>query len=351
MMEYPLKFKAAVLEKNKEALKIEDIFFKGPLEPGQVLVKIDYSGICGKQIEEIDGIRPDPFLPHMLGHEGGGHVIDVGPSVTKVSPNDAVVLHWMKGSGINASTPKYCDSSGRRINAGWITTFNEYGVISENRVTKIPSHTNLELACLLGCCVTTGVGVILNEARPLPGDSVAIYGCGGVGLNSIQGAKLLNANPIIAVDNNEESLLLAREFGATHTFNATKLNAVDEIKKITNNSGAKYVIIATASTKGIESAVESASCPSEVYFVGVPSENSRVTIDPLAIHRSRRLQGSCGGATIPDRDIQKYLTLYDGGLLKLDKLLYRSFSLGNINEAIEIIRTGKVGRCTLDMSS
>jgi S-(hydroxymethyl)glutathione dehydrogenase / alcohol dehydrogenase len=349
-MEYPLKFKAAILEKNREALIIKDVIFKGPLEPGQVLVKISYSGICGKQIEEIDGTRQDPFLPHMLGHEGGGYVVDIGPSVTKVSLNDHVVLHWMKGSGINASTPQYYDNLGMKINAGWITTFNEYGVISENRVTKIPKRTNLELACLLGCCVTTGVGVILNEAHPLPEDSVAIYGCGGVGLNSIQAAKLLNAYPIIAVDNNDESLELAKEFGATHTLNSTKVNPINEIKKITNNSGAQYVIVTTGNLKGIESAVESASFPSEVYLVGVPPENSRITIDPLAVHRSRVLHGSCGGAIIPERDIQKYLKLYEKGFLKLDELISHTFCLNNINKAIEVMRSGKAGRCTLHMA-
>ncbi len=349
MMNYPIKFRAAILEQIRQRLKVDEVIFEGPLEPGQILVKIDYSGICGKQLEEIDGTRADPFLPHMLGHEGGGHVVDVGPGVTKVSKDDAVVLHWLKGSGINAPTPIYHDNSGRRINAGWITTFNEYGVISENRVTKIPKETNLELACLLGCCVTTGLGVLINEARPLPGDSVMVYGCGGVGLNSIQAARLLNAYPVIAVDINEESLEIARKFGATHTINTSKTNPVNEARKITGNIGVKYVIATMTNLQGIEYAIESSSCPSEVYIVGVPAENSRITIDPLAIHRSRILKGSCGGATIPDRDIHKYLGLYDKGLLNLDDLIGHKSGLEKINESIEMTRLGKVGRCIIDM--
>lgn len=349
-MKYPLKFKAAILEKVKERLRVDEVTFNGPLEVGQVLVKIDYSGICGKQLEEIDGTRADPFLPHLLGHEGGGHVIDIGPGVTKVSLDDPVVLHWLKGSGIHAQTPLYYDNRGRRINAGWVTTFNEYAVVSENRVTRIPRHVNLELACLLGCCVTTGLGVILNEARPLPGDSVMIYGCGGVGLNSVQGAKIVNAYPIIAVDTNEESLQLAKEFGATHLINAHKQNPVQESRNITNWVGARYVIIGMTSPKGIESAIESASSPGNVYFVGVPSENPKISVNPLEIHRSRTLTGSCGGGCLPDRDILKYLGLYERGVLKLDELIHNSFSLNKINEAIEITRSGRAGRCIIDMT-
>jgi Zn-dependent alcohol dehydrogenase len=257
----------------------------------------------------------------------------------------------LKGSGIDAPTPIYHDDSGRRINAGQITTFNEYGVISENRVTKIHHNLNLDIACLLGCCVTTGLGVVINEARPLPGDSVLIYGCGGVGLNSVQGAKLLNAYPIIAADNNDESLTLAKRFGATHMFNVDKVDLTKEAKKITDNLGAKYVIVAMANLCGIECAIESASCPADIYLVGVPPDNSKITIDPLAIHRSRTLRGSCGGATIPDRDIPKYFGLYQRGILNLEELISDRFDLNSINEAVKMTRSGKAARCVIDMTN
>ena len=139
---YPLRFKAAILEYNNRPLTIDEVTFSGPLGPGQILVRIYYSGICGKQIEEIKGIAgPDRYLPHLLGHEGSGVVIDIGPGVNKVAPGDYVVLHWLKGSGMDAQTPVYT-RNGKRVNAGWITTFNEYGVVSENRVTSIPKDTN-----------------------------------------------------------------------------------------------------------------------------------------------------------------------------------------------------------------
>ena len=167
-MIYPIKFNAAVLEKNCTPLVIREVTFKGPLKTGQVLVKLYYSGICGKQIEEIDGLGgPDPYIPHLLGHEGTGKIIDTGPAVNKVNIGDTVVLHWMKGSGINSETPIY-EYSNRRINAGWVTTFNENAIVSENRITKIPANTDMKSGALFGCAVTTGVGVVMNEISIKP---------------------------------------------------------------------------------------------------------------------------------------------------------------------------------------
>jgi len=355
MTKYPIKFKAAILESTNEPLKIEDVYFEGPLDFGQVLVRIHYSGICGKQIEEIQGIsnfhgKPDPFLPHMLGHEGGGEVIDIGPGVKKVIRGDYVVLHWLKGSGINSSTLIY-KRDGKRINAGWLTTFNKYGVISEDRLTSIPKKSDLEIACLLGCCVTTGVGVVLNEAKPLPEDSIAIFGCGGVGLNAIQGAVLSYANPIIAIDKNQESLDLAKEFGATHFVSPNYDNVLNRIKEITKGEGAKFVISALGNPKAIETAIEASSIPGDVYIVGVPPLNSKITVNPFAIHSSRKLQGSQGGGCFPDRDIPKYLQLYDDKVLKFNELISSRVSLDNINEGIEIMKSGKIGRCIVNMDN
>ncbi len=363
---YPLKFRAAILEQANKPLKVDDVVFEGPLQAGQVLVRIHYSGICGKQIEEYEGRRPDPYLPHMLGHEGGGIVVDIGPGVTKVSQGDNVVLHWLKGSGIEASTPYYKRAAnGERINAGWITTFNEYAVVSENRITKIPKETDFKIACLLGCCVTTGVGVILNDSKPLPEESVVVFGCGGVGLNAIQAAALMRANPIIGVDKNEKSLELAKKFGATHVFNSENCDIVEEIKKITNphdkilkdaknfnlkEAGADYVICALSDPNAIEAAIHSGAIPGKVFLVGVPPYNSKITTNAFDIHASRILRGSHGGGSIPDRDIIKYLTLYNKKILKFDELITREINLDNINEGILSVIKGEMGRCVINMS-
>ena len=153
------------MEKNSSPLVFHEITFNGPLKDGQVLVKLFYSGICGKQIEEIDGLGgPDPFLPHMLGHEGTGEVLHIGPEVCKVKVGDTVVMHWMKGSGIHSETPIY-ESDDQKINAGWVTTFNDHAVVSENRVTKISQDTDMKTGALFGCAVTTGMGVVMNEVE------------------------------------------------------------------------------------------------------------------------------------------------------------------------------------------
>ncbi len=348
-VKYPLNFKAAILEANNAPLVVNKVSFAGPLQSGQVLVRIHYSGICGKQVEEIQGIKPDPFLPHMLGHEGSGVVVDAGPGVKKVFPGDQVVLHWLKGSGLDAATPIY-NCHGKRINAGWVTTFNEYGVISENRITPIANKFDLDVACLLGCAVTTGLGVVFKEAHLKPGESVAIFGCGGVGLNAIQGAALAHGYPIIAVDTNAESLRLAKIFGATHTIQADSNDALSEIRNITLGKGAKYVIIALGSPRAIETAIKTSSVPGTVYFVGVPPVNSQISIEPFQVHMLRKLVGSCGGNTFPDTDIPFYLSLYEKGLLKLKELISAVVFLNEINDGIERLMSGKIARCVVKMT-
>src|SRR5579862_7195057 len=154
--------KAAVLAKSREPLIVDEIEFPAELEAGQVLVRILYTTICGAQINEIEAIKgPDKYLPHLLGHEASGTVLETGPGVTHVANGDTVVLHWRPSRGIQSRPPAY-RWRGQKLNAGWVTTFNEYAVVSENRLTPIPEHTDLKLAPLFGCAVTTAAGVINN---------------------------------------------------------------------------------------------------------------------------------------------------------------------------------------------
>ena len=168
-----MKFKAAILENLNAPLVLDEIESQ-PLECGQVLVRIHRSGICGAQLNEIAGTKgPDNFLPHLLGHEGGGVVVETGPGVTSVKPGDHVVLHWRKGAGIHAKPAKYL-WNGRTVNSGWVTTFSEYSVVSENRLTPIPKDVPFEIAALMGCAVTTALGLINNLAQVKIGQSVAV---------------------------------------------------------------------------------------------------------------------------------------------------------------------------------
>ena len=174
-----MKFKAAVLVESKHPLVIDELEVP-TINVGQVLVKLNSSGICGAQINEIDSVKgKDNFLPHLLGHEGHGEVLECGAGVKNVKPDDKVVLHWRKGKGIEADTPKYSSKNLGMINAGWVTTFNEYAVVSENRLTVIPPHIQKEHAALIGCAVTTALGTLTNDAKTKVGESIAIFGCGG----------------------------------------------------------------------------------------------------------------------------------------------------------------------------
>ena len=223
---------AAILFKQNKPLEIKTIEFPNKLEIGQVLVKLHYSGICGSQLGEIKGVKgPDPYLPHLMGHEGCATVLEIGPGVNTVFPGDLVVLHWKKGQGIESNPPKY-KIQGANLNAGWITTFNEYAIISENRCTSIPKDTNKKIASLFGCAITTGFGTIENIAKLKIGESIVILGSGGIGLNMIQASSLINAYPIIAVDLTEEKLNMAKLMGATHTINSRKKNTEREIINI-----------------------------------------------------------------------------------------------------------------------
>ena len=224
-MNLPKTSQAAILVELKTPLIIDEIELPASLDVGQVLVKIHYSGICGSQLGEIDGAKgEDKYLPHLLGHEGSGTVLAVGPGVRHIKPQAKVVLHSRKGLGIESATPIY-KWKGKQVNAGWITTFNEYAVVSENRVTPIPADSDLEVAALFGCAVTTGFGVVENNARIRIGESVVVFGAGGVGLNIVQAASLVSGYPIIAVDFYDNRLALAKSLGATHTINSKNEDA------------------------------------------------------------------------------------------------------------------------------
>src|SRR5215469_435552 len=187
---------AAILAQSRAPLVVDEIALPDALDVGQVLVKLFYTTICGAQINEIDAVKgPDKFLPHLLGHEASAEVIEIGPGVTSVRPGDTVVLHWRPSQGIQSKTPAYA-WQGRKLNAGWVTTFNDHAVISENRMTVIPENFDLKVAPLFGCAVTTAAGVVNNDAGLKIGESVVIFGIGGVGLNLVQFAQLAGAYPI-----------------------------------------------------------------------------------------------------------------------------------------------------------
>jgi S-(hydroxymethyl)glutathione dehydrogenase / alcohol dehydrogenase len=341
--------KAAILVEQKKPLVIADIDMPQRLDYGQVAVTVVCSGICGSQIGEIDGAKgPDKFLPHLLGHEGGGIVTDVGPGVTRVKKGDHVIMHWRKGLGIESPAPKY-SWQGKVVNAGWVTSFNESAVVSENRLTVIPPDVDFEVAALMGCAVTTGLGVVNNDVRLKIGESIAIFGAGGVGLNIIQGAALVSADPIIAIDIYDHKLALAKKFGATHVINSSTTDPKAAILAVAGKRGVDAAVDITGVIPVINLAYEVTSDSGRTILVGVPRSGEKIGIYSLPLHFEKSIRGSHGGATNPSVDIPRYLNLYAKGVLKLKDMITDRVKLAQINDAIEGMRKGRIGKCVITM--
>ena len=344
-----MKMKAAILETLHSPLVLDTVEIP-ELECGQILVQVHRSGICGAQLGEIAGVKgADKFLPHLLGHEGGGVVIETGPGITHVRKGDHVVMHWRKGSGIHARTPKYAWGD-RTVNSGWLATFNEFAIVSENRLTAIPKDIPFDVATLMGCAVTTALGLINNLAQVKIGQSVAVFGCGGVGLNVVQGAAMVSADPIVAIDIYDHKLALAREFGATHVINSASSDVSEEIRKIVGSAGVDVFVENTGLVMLIEQAYELTAAAGKTILVGVPKHDQDITIHSLPLHFGKVLIGCEGGAADPTVDIPRYIKLYQSGKLKLDRLITHRLPFNDINVALDKVRAGEVGRCILSMT-
>jgi S-(hydroxymethyl)glutathione dehydrogenase / alcohol dehydrogenase len=335
--------KAAILAQSRAPLVIEEIVLPDALDVGQVLVKILYTTICGAQINEIDAVKgPDKFLPHLLGHEASAQVIEIGPGVTSVQPGDSVVLHWRPSQGIQSRPPAYA-WNGKKLNAGWVTTFNDHAVVSENRMTVIPKDFDRKIAPLFGCAVTTAAGVVGNDAKLKVGESAVVLGVGGVGLNVVQFAALAGAHPIVAVDLLDHKLDMARERGATHCINAGQAGDVAAaVRAIVGDKGPDKVIETTGVKGVIEMAYDLTHPDGTCVLVGVPHE--KVTISTLPIHFDKVLTGSHGGDARPHVDIPRIIRLVQAGKLSFDGIITHEFPLADINAALDLVRSGKAGR-------
>jgi S-(hydroxymethyl)glutathione dehydrogenase/alcohol dehydrogenase len=320
------------------------------LEFGQVFVDVHYSGICGAQINEIDAAKgPDKFLPHLLGHEGSGVVQKIGPGVTTVKEGDHVVLHWRPSKGIQSPTPQY-GWNRKTINAGWVTTFNEQAIISENRLTVIPNSFDMRIATLFGCAVTTAFGVVNNDAQIKVGQSVVIFGIGGVGLNIAQAASMVSGHPIIGVDLLAKKLEMGKNFGLTHAVVGGTDKVSDLILDIVGVQGADVVIETTGNSRVIEKAYELTHPDGKTILVGVPKKGDNISIYSLPIHFNKVLTGSHGGDAVPNLDIPRYIRLLQAGKMTLEGLITHEFYLDEINEALDIFRSGEAGRIIVKMN-
>jgi len=332
--------KAAILEEIGKPLTIADVNIPSLL-PGQVRVKVFAAGICGAQLGEIGGAKgDDPYLPHLLGHEGAGVVEEIGPGVRTVNVGDHVVMHWRKGSGIEAAPAKYSWHKGF-AGGGPVHTFCEYAVVSENRVTVISRDTPFDIAALMGCAVTTGFGLINNEVQLKIGQDILVVGCGGVGLCTIIAADLVGANRIVAVDRNKATLQLARECGATSATNVWDTFASYDA-----------VVDFTGDKTMIDCAFEVIRSGGKLVLAGQPEYTDNLVLRGFRKnYRGLTIMDSQGGLTDPTKDIIRYLNMYQFGKLKLNKLITYYASLDQINEAIEMMRGSHPGRIIVRMNN
>jgi len=347
-----MKTLAAVLYEINKPLKIEELSIPG-LKKGQVLVRVAYSGICRSQLNEIKGLKgEDKYLPHTLGHEGSGVVEAVSKGVDKVKIGDRVVLTWIKGIGQDAPTALYKGNNGRRVNSGAISTFLTRAVISENRLIKIPAALPLKQAALLGCAIPTGAGILINTINPSKHESIAIFGMGGIGLSALFAAKIKTVSKIIAIDISEDRLRQAMLLGATHTFNAGKEDVLEGIMKITENKGVDYAIECAGKKEAMESAFKAVRDNDGLCIIaGNLACGQAIQIDPFDLIKGKRIVGTWGGQSNPDKDIPKYARWAISGRLNLEKLISRVFDLRHINQAIASMEQRVTGRILIDMGN
>ena len=334
--------KAAVLVELNSDLKIADVQLT-PLKVGQVLVRVLVSGICGSQLHEIAGNKGNGnFLPHLMGHEGCGIVNEIGEGVTNVKVGDKVVMHWRKGSGIESPFPSYIFED-KVISSGKVTTLSEYSIVSENRLTRVPQDMPPELCAILGCALSTALGIIDNEADLKFGESVAIIGCGGVGLNLIQAAAMKSACPIIAIDSNLTKKHLCLTAGANQFY-----NSVNDIKEKVD-----VVIDTTGIPSIIDAGISILSGTGRMILVGQPAPGKSVEIrNALSLFsgEGQSIKATQGGKTNPHEDIPRYVKLHRQGLLDVNKLITHTFTLDEINEAFDLLKTGNAGRIMIKIA-
>ncbi|SEG94391.1 S-(hydroxymethyl)glutathione dehydrogenase / alcohol dehydrogenase [Thermomonospora echinospora] len=352
---------AAVHDGRGTTLDIREVWVADP-GPGEVLVRMGASGVCGSDRHVIDGEWHLP-TPTVLGHEGAGTVEAVGPGVTDVAPGDSVILSWYypcrrcracaagkawactgTRSGeclLPDGTTRLSDERGVVYPYLAVGTMSEYAVVPESAAVRVPSELPMDVASLIGCSITTGVGAVTNNARVPAGASAVVVGCGGVGLAVVMGLVLAGAHPIIAVDTSEEKLAAARSFGATHTVQAGPGTDVAAAVADLTGGGADYAFEVIGRVETIETLPSLLATAGVGVLVGLPPEGARAGIDVLELAEAgKTLIGSNYGGAVPGLDFPRLAGLYLAGRLPLDSLISHRIRLEEVNEAFAAMRAG-----------
>jgi Zn-dependent alcohol dehydrogenase len=366
-----VKVRAAVLREmglpspyaQSRPLVIETVQLASP-GTGEMLVRVLAAGLCHSDLSVIDGSRPRP-MPMVLGHEAVGEVMELGASVDGFVVGDRVVFSFVPICGhcepCAGGRPALCEAGAQANAAGsllgggmrWhdaaqqplkhhmgISGFAEYVVTSAHSAVRIDTDLPAEIAALFGCAVMTGVGAVINTARVAPGESVAIFGLGGVGLAALLGARASSAYPLIAVDVVEEKLALARELGADYTFDPQYEDVVAAIRDITRG-GVTYAIESVGSEQVLAQAYAATRRGGTTVTTGLPGPQQMFSVPAVSLTMEERtVKGSYMGSAIPSRDIPRYIALYRRGKLPVDRLLSHRLSLDEINTGFDRLKSG-----------
>ncbi|MGA1371528.1 MAG: zinc-binding dehydrogenase [Pseudomonadales bacterium] len=354
-----------VLPESTSRLRIEELELPDP-GPTQVVVKLFASGICHSQLHQMHRPRTSPVI---LGHEATGVVEKIGSAVTHVGPGDIVLVTWVPRNAAAAKQPpvratlQVSDGIAQSEN---VFTWADHTLADEQYVVKVDPSIPRDITSIIGCAVMTGAGAVVNTARVQPGQSVAVFGVGGVGLSAIVGAKVAGAYPIIAVDLDDAKLEFAKRFGATHGINASKEDPVATIHAMTQRADA-YTILQTPVSGvdfafdciGIRKTMEQivpacrtghfgARDGGTAVLVGVPSTNVELNAMDVLL-QEKHFIGSIGGSCAPDRDFPTFLEWQQSGRLRLEELVTQRFTIEEINEATDALESGKIsGRAILE---
>ena len=357
--------KAAILRASKAPMQIEDVAVADP-GPREVLVRMVAAGVCHSDLHIAEGDLPHP-LPAVLGHEAAGVVERVGSQVTAVRPGDHVIISLTfpcghcdqcdGGNGNRCANPDAMRAQGQppRLSIGEeavgqfmnMGAFAEHILVHESGCVAIRKDMPLDRACLISCGVATGFGAVVRSAGVRPGESIAIIGCGGVGLAAINGAAVAGAGRIIAIDRLPVKLAMAQQFGATDVIDASAGGVVEAVMALTSGKGVDHAIEAIGRKETIEDAFNMLAKGGLATVLGAGKRDTMVAIPALALLREKRLQGSMMGGVRTAIDIPRYVDLYMAGKLKLDELISRRRPLSEINEAFDDLRKGEVARTVI----
>jgi S-(hydroxymethyl)glutathione dehydrogenase/alcohol dehydrogenase len=362
-----MKIRAALITEPQQPIRVETLELAPP-RAGEVLVQIKACGVCHSDYHLVTGATTHP-LPVVPGHEGAGIVEAVGDGVTHIKPGDHVILNWAPNCGrcfyCLHGRPNLCDTFVGPIWDGvmldgtprlsWngqpvyhfsaLAAFAEYAVVPQETCVVIRNDVVLSVAALVGCAVTTGVGAVLYSAQVQPGDRVAVFGCGGVGLSVIMGAQLAGAQQIIAIDRVPQKLEMAAQFGATDVINATEVDPIETVRDMTAGRGADVTFEAVGTPQLQADCVEATRPGGKAVLVGLSAMGSSTPLSGAKLVRQEKtVIGSYYGTAHTARDFPFILDLYAAGKLNLDRLISRTYQLVEINEAFDAMLRGEVAR-------